>query len=212
MERLRSLGVPPFTGDHYAAALEELNRARGDAASSAAFFPRHRGLSLLQSSLATCIEAGGNDLLQEARTPRGAPSQVADQELRPGLDLFRRFGPCDPGWLGVTVAEGLRLFEARPEFPDRPAPSVELADEARVVLVGDWGTGLPGAQAVGRAMARELAAAAGRDRHLIHLGDVYYSGWKEEYERHFLRYWPHREGEGGLHSWTLNGNHDMYSG
>jgi 3',5'-cyclic AMP phosphodiesterase CpdA len=104
------------------------------------------------------------------------------------------------------------MLEAAPQFPDYPAPDVELADDARVVLVGDWGTGLPGAEAVGRAMARELAAAADRDRHVIHLGDVYYSGWREEYEVHFLPYWPHAPGEPGLRSWALNGNHDMYSG
>src|SRR5207237_885587 len=36
--------------------------------------------------------------------------------------------------------------------------------------------------------------------------------WREEYERHFLPYWPHAEGDRSLRSWALNGNHDMYSG
>jgi hypothetical protein len=89
---------------------------------------------------------------------------------------------------------------------------VRIGDDARVVMVGDWGTGLPAAVEVGQQMGRELATAAGRDRHLIHLGDVYYSGWKEEYVHHFLPHWPHEVGDATIRSWSLNGNHDMFSG
>jgi len=52
-----------------------------------------------------------------------------------------------------------------------------------------------------------------RDVHVVHLGDVYYSGWDYEYKDRFLSYWPVKPSDGGrAGSWCLNGNHDMYSG
>jgi Calcineurin-like phosphoesterase len=212
LDRLQQDGAAPLSDEEYAAAVEELTQASSGPGLAVAFFPRHPGLSMLQSVLETCLRSRRSELLQPADGGDGKQPPTADAELLPDRDVFRKFGPCDPRWISVKIAEGLRMFGARPDFPAQPAPTVDLADDARVVLVGDWGTGLPGAEAVGQQMARELAAAAGRDRHVIHLGDVYYSGWREEYERHFLPYWPHAEGDRSMRSWALNGNHDMYSG
>jgi hypothetical protein len=83
------------------------------------------------------------------------------------------------------------------------------------VMAGDWGSGVPRARAVAEQMRNQVEAAAkdGLATHVVHLGDVYYSGWGKEYERRFLRYWPVLESEADkIGSWTLNGNHDMYSG
>jgi hypothetical protein len=59
----------------------------------------------------------------------------------------------------------------------------------------------------------EEGMKAGLEQHVIHLGDVYYAGWPWEYEKRFLPYWPVRPGEEKkkVYSWSLNGNHDMYS-
>jgi hypothetical protein len=54
--------------------------------------------------------------------------------------------------------------------------------------------------------------ADGREVHVLHLGDVYYSGWKEEYASRFMPYWPVKAAGDVAGSWALNGNHDMYSG
>jgi hypothetical protein len=58
-----------------------------------------------------------------------------------------------------------------------------------------------------------------RDRlpqqHVIHLGDVYYSGFGSEYDKRVLAdgRWPVRRDEAEtIGWWSLNGNHDMYSG
>jgi hypothetical protein len=64
-------------------------------------------------------------------------------------------------------------------------------------------------------MRRELddPAFSTWQRHVIHLGDVYYSGWKYEYRDRFLKYWPVKpEEKDSIGSFNLNGNHDMYSG
>jgi len=68
----------------------------------------------------------------------------------------------------------------------------------------DWGTGLTESDLV---MAR---LTTHNPAYLIHLGDVYYAGTKKE-ERgpFFLAHWPTTpEGR----SFTLNSNHEMYSG
>jgi hypothetical protein len=67
-------------------------------------------------------------------------------------------------------------------------------------------------------MAQEVAEAQGEGRavHVIHLGDVYYSGDPGEYARRVLAegLWPvsAEQAEAGVTSWSLNGNHDMYFG
>lgn len=48
--------------------------------------------------------------------------------------------------------------------------------------------------------------ADGREVHALHLGDLYYSGWKEEYQTRFMPYWPVKSAQGGVSSWSLNGN------
>jgi hypothetical protein len=57
-----------------------------------------------------------------------------------------------------------------------------------------------------------LADAGDRQQHVIHLGDVYYCGWREEYQTRFLPHWPVDPDNRGVLSWALAGNHDMYSG
>ena len=65
-------------------------------------------------------------------------------------------------------------------------------------------------------MQEEIAGALaeGREAHAVHLGDVYYSGLPSEDQRRFLAYWPvtAAQAASGVTSWSLNGNHDMYSG
>jgi hypothetical protein len=96
-------------------------------------------------------------------------------------------------------------------FVDAPS-TVALGDRARVVLVGDWGSGLPRALYVAKQMRKWLdETPTGYERHVVHLGDVYYSGTEAEYRERFLDPWPTSAGD-GTRSYALNGNHDMYSG
>jgi len=148
-------------------------------------------------------------IITDKRLPRGAVRRVSDRRI---LD---EFSITDPGWVSSLVAMGIRKLRKRHAFnPALPEP-VPIGDRARVILVGDWGTGIPRAQLVGTAMrmAVEQGVHDNRDVQVIHLGDVYYSGWQFEYEGRFLPYWPVKAAEAGkIGSWCLNGNHDMYSG
>ncbi|HTR88761.1 MAG TPA: metallophosphoesterase [Solirubrobacteraceae bacterium] len=129
-----------------------------------------------------------------------------------------RFGPTDADWVVMVGAAMLdRLARGNHAFNPNPARH-EISDDARILVVGDWGSGVPRAREVARHMAREVAEglAADREVHVIHLGDVYYSGLEEEVREHVLApgMWPvtAAQAEQGVTSWSLNGNHDMYGG
>jgi hypothetical protein len=129
--------------------------------------------------------------------------------------IFEKFSVTDIGWVSSAVAVAMRKFLSKRKFNAVPAPSCNIADKCRLVVVGDWGSGIPRAQRVALAMREHISGAIdqGLQCHVIHLGDVYYSGFDYEYRERFLPYWPVRETESSrVGSWCLNGNHDMYSG
>ena len=186
-------------------------------------------ISLLQSALdALYQQPEHQNLVKKAAPPgnrRGGKTADPVTDLSLGLKpppaapadrrIFEKFSITDLGWVRSKLAEGIRLFRKRREFNDAPARPVTFPARARMVVVGDWGSGVPRARAVGKQMRKEVAAAQteGIATHVIHLGDVYYSGWDHEYKRRFLPYWPVLEAEAAtIGSWCLNGNHDMYSG
>jgi hypothetical protein len=118
------------------------------------------------------------------------------------------FDRRDPRWL-ATVFHRLRArlrgkapFVAHQQLSDFRTP---LPDRAVVALVSDWGTGNRHAALV----ARQIAAR--RPDHVIHLGDIYYSGTPREVHRNFLDMWRDH-GPATARYWCLNANHDMYCG
>ena len=179
------------------------------------------GRDPIMSLLQTSIEAKLHD---EGLVSGEAPDARGHGFLSHLLDRIdrllhpQRYGPGDPGWV-TEVAEAMLERLAMGNHPFNPVPAEhEIADDARVVVVGDWGSGLGRAKEVARFMAEEVrqALADGRQAHVVHLGDVYYSGDPKEYDRHVLDagWWPvtAEQADGGVTSWSLNGNHDMYSG
>jgi Calcineurin-like phosphoesterase len=126
------------------------------------------------------------------------------------------FGTHDPRWVFAFIA-ARTLASARGvhDFPDDRAPKVTMGESARLILVGDWASGVKRARDVADHM--ELFALEGveqkRDTHVICLGDVYYAGLDDEYENRCLAWWPvKRSDRAKIGSWALNGNHDMYCG
>ncbi len=186
----------------------------GRKTSQVPFMSRDPIQSLMQSTLEGKLRERG--VPGEAPKHRGPLSwlvHLIESILHPV-----RFGPDDPDWV-IDVAGSVLDRLARGNHPFNPLPAEhEIADDARVVIVGDWGTGLPRAQEVAKIMAEEVTQALkeGREVHVVHLGDVYYSGMEEEVRRHVLapEMWPVtlEQASGGVTSWSLNGNHDMYGG
>jgi hypothetical protein len=208
---------------------------RGEAAApidDTVFISHDPHLSILQSALDQYFEERAADQIEDD-TPaddgrRGGsrsdfvavtPLKIAGNKPRPsdleGRRVFNKFSETDPRWVASLFAMGARWFRKRHPFNPKPADPVKIRDNARLIIVGDWGSGLPRAVAIGKQMRKvlEQGRASGLEQHVVHLGDVYYSGWQREYEKRFLPSWPVRAEEAGeFGSWNLNGNHDMYAG
>jgi hypothetical protein len=172
----------------------------------AAFFARNPATSLLQTSL------------DEETHKQGFLARVWRFLRR--LFHIQKFGPMDVDWVTV-IAAAMARRAAEGNHPFNPKPAVHADDQAahvRLVIVGDWGSGLKHARWVSKLMADQVkdALANGIGVHVIHLGDVYYSGDPDEYRRRVLKpgLWPvtEEQAQQGVTSWSLNGNHDMYSG
>jgi hypothetical protein len=101
-------------------------------------------------------------------------------------------------------------FAPRHRFPRYDAPPADkpgifpLPHTCSVALVGDWGSGTASAYRVMDQIREQQPDIT------IHLGDIYYSGTKEEVERYFLH--PAAWHRGPYGSYALNANHEMYSG
>ena len=191
------------------------------------FMPRSIALGLFQALFEGFVEDEGIALERKPTLDdrRAGPQPIVTDvmlagnplQLTPdGRRVFGRFEVThpkylsDPRWI-LSLVERTKVLGRRASFVDHPA-DIGLGDPARVIFVGDWGSGLPRALDVGDRIRAELEAApAGVARHLVHLGDVYYSGTEREYAQRFLAPWPATAGD-GTRSYALNGNHDMYSG
>ncbi len=197
-----------------------------------AFVPRDPLLAAVQVAVEEYVE---EKLPKQIETTefkpgrRGAKKPVLTDRRLKGVQLDdagpgrRRFGKfevthpkifSDPAWIWSGTGFIWRAMRGRAPFNDHPAAPITMGNKARLVIVGDWGSGIPRALDVGELMKNAVAAgkADGREVHVIHLGDVYYAGWKKEYEKRFLPNWPVGKDEKDVGSFTLNGNHDMQSG
>jgi hypothetical protein len=129
-----------------------------------------------------------------------------DEQL--DMNEGRLFQPGDPRWLSVLYHRLRSRLRGKAPFVAHEALEdfrFALPERGRVVLVSDWGTGNVHAVAI----AREIAGRA--PDHVIHLGDVYYSGTRREVRSQFLDVWR-AHGPSAARYWALNSNHEMYSG
>lgn len=150
--------------------------------------------------------------IDDALSPRSGDESPSVPRLTADDD----YGPDDPIWLTIGLAEAWRRYEdllgLRIPFNEAPA-TARLGERVRLFLVGDWGSGTERAGNVAAAIRAQLTDADSRERdcHVIHLGDTYVAGWWWEQELHVIRLWP-AGGVPDATSWALPGNHDYYSG
>jgi Calcineurin-like phosphoesterase len=200
---------------------QERRGANDASLDDAVFISNDREVALFQSALEEYYETQHADVVTPVDDdPRGEADlpPVTDETLGAVDDVRRlsgRFEPTDIRWVNCLFAKAVRTARGRHAFKDEPAAVTFVKPRFRLVVVGDWGTGLPRAGRVAEQMRAEIEKGKeeGVEQHVVHLGDVYYSGWKREYEKRFLSLWPvASEDAGDIASWCLNGNHDMYSG
>ncbi|HWF49753.1 MAG TPA: metallophosphoesterase [Solirubrobacteraceae bacterium] len=206
------------------AALPDNNTGRASSGGedvSCPFFSRAPMVSLLQTSLEDEARKSGVVATPKDRGPFGHIVGVVEKivhEVESVLDPTK-FSTHDPDWV-TKIAEATldRIAQGNHAFNPTPAEYEITAPALRIVVVGDWGSGLPRACQVAKLMAGEVADAEARGLpvHVVHLGDVYYSGDPVEVQRRVLAdgMWPVtvEQAAKGVTSWALNGNHDMYGG
>jgi Calcineurin-like phosphoesterase len=154
-------------------------------------------------------------VLEEGPEAVAAVPPVTGRKLLRRERVFEKFSITDPGWVSQLFAQALARLRGRHDFNPRPATPRPLEDRTRLLIVGDWGSGIERAQKVADQMRRSIEAGKreGVEQTVVHLGDVYYAGRAREVDNRFLRFWPVREGEADdIASYSANGNHDMYSG
>ena len=124
-------------------------------------------------------------------------------------------GPCDPAWLTTITAykkyldgDGRRL--PIPYIAPHKLKSnvIKINAGSRIAILADWGTGTLSAMDV-----LSNIRTCNPDV-VVHLGDIYYSGTKEECDENFANPVAKilRSGNKPVPVYALSGNHDMYSG
>ena len=211
----------------------EKERRRGEESAHMddfSFLSRDYVISNLQSALEEYFETKKPEALTEIlpemegqRRGEAGPQTVAQHSLKDynphrdsnGRRIFDKFSITDLGWISSAVSMGIRRFRGKHKFVEMPATPKPISDRMRIMIVGDWGSGIPRAQKVAAEMRSVIddGKLQGLQQHVIHLGDIYYSGWEREVKNRFLNYWPVYATEADeIASWSLNGNHEMYSG
>lgn len=122
-------------------------------------------------------------------------------------------GTCDPNWAS-TLKEYTKYFGVsgtRNKIPYRPpseigARTIEIAAGAKIAVFGDWGTGAAPARRILSSIKEKQPDA------LLHLGDIYYSGTPDECDANFSGIVRSVFEGQRIPTFTLAGNHDMYSG
>jgi 3',5'-cyclic AMP phosphodiesterase CpdA len=180
----------------------------------------HHGVSLAdQAAIAGGLKAteGVGDIAKycssiywEIAKAKATGNTQAEQSWRARLGPF---GSCDPRY-GEAVEQYVAYFKLKGgKVPYKVWSNISdftitdaLPADARIAIVGDWGTGQQDAKAL-------LAAIARKKPHVvIHLGDVYYAGTQFEMDNYFLSIWKSTLDLTKTRTFSLAGNHDMYSG
>jgi len=137
--------------------------------------------------------------------------RTADAERYHAL-LTTPMADCDPSWSETSIKyEEFLLSKGR--IPYRVYQNIgdyvidgKLPSNARVAIVGDWGTGQEAAKTVLAQIARKHPDV------VIHMGDVYYSGTDFEMQNYFYKIWQQTLDLSKTVTFTLSGNHDMFCG
>jgi hypothetical protein len=150
------------------------------------YIPSNQVLSLLQSAYDEYQEARAQDITEVP------------------------FDTSDPGWLTIALEKLKALARGKHTFIKHTSPDsfqIEMPEDAVVALFGDWGTGEPTAERVMDQIKLR------QPTHAVHLGDIYYSGTPKEGKQRFLDVIDqHGPPPASCRYFSLNGNHDMYSG
>jgi 3',5'-cyclic AMP phosphodiesterase CpdA len=181
----------------------------------AADFSSNLDLNLNIQDVATRLRNGRID---ESMPAPALAFAMAISRAAGDVERARQFGSelehrsYDPAWHGVAE-EFFSLLTSRTPVPYRPATAPDAAiiderlpDSARIALISDWGSGLAEARDLMRQVAWKEPDI------VIHLGDIYYSGTREEVETYYYRVLKNIFDLQKVLVLSVCGNHELYSG
>lgn len=132
-------------------------------------------------------------------------------------EVYRKFSDKDPGFLTcvTTYLSYMTRYKGAFLYNDWTVQghnnlnygviSYQLPSDARVAIIGDWGTGLDDAIQMVKNIVHRCNPTA-----IIHLGDIYYSGTPDECSQAFTEALI-AAGADDIPVFTLPGNHDYYA-
>jgi hypothetical protein len=208
---LRDRGAVPESVPH-AGLTSHIRGVLGDAKESVEDETLGRVLARVEQQLRE--ETPADDVLVAPRDKWTARFQsiVAQAALESGSEAFTSNGvvkfSAHQDYLDWAEAFVRAWFQRQWKTHDfLPLPATPDAAEdrpLRFALFSDWGTGMYGAPHIKAAIEHE-----GGFDYVVHLGDTYYTGEREEIQRGLIDDWPTVEGATNR---ALLGNHEMYSG
>jgi hypothetical protein len=131
--------------------------------------------------------------------------------VSPGGEIWGtgKYQQLDIGWVEAAGIWLEHFILGVQKFPAGQPDIIPMPDSVSFVIAGDWGTGdFDPSPSPAIKVKNQIAQLAPQPDYTIHLGDVYYAGTNSEEKNNLVSLWP----GGTAGSFTLNSNHEMYSG
>jgi hypothetical protein len=144
-----------------------------------------------------CVETAAKFLWAEIKGDQNSSAIYAAQ-LHDSPCNVLGWSECVTTYLGFKISLG--------SLPYRKSQNVvvTIPDQAKIAIIGDWGTG----ESIAKNLLQQVASFT--PDILLHLGDIYFAGTQNEANTNFLTIC--RKALGNIPLYSLCGNHDMYSG
>jgi hypothetical protein len=136
-------------------------------------------------------------------------AEAIEIKVGPGGEILGtgKYQELDPLWELVAGTVWLENLLHKHPFPPGTPAIIPIPDQVTIALAGDFGTGNFGADDSPSTKISKFIPSL-NPQLTIHLGDVYYAGTSGEESSKLMNFWP----KGSSGSFTLNSNHEMYSG
>jgi len=151
----------------------------------------------------------GQPINQVQSLAEPAIARPIELKVGPGGEILGigKYQELDPRWELVAGTVWLENLLHKHPFPPGTPEIHPIDDNVTIVMVSDFGTGNFGAGDSPSTKISKFIPSLNPD-YTIHLGDVYYAGTSGEESNNLINVWP----QGSKGSFTLNSNHEMYSG